>query len=203
MKRIIWPGSWRILQVNPIRRNSGNLFSWMIILPMALQRILASLVEGNKQVRQLSLPHGMTGKKRALAFGIEHARHDRIIQVDADCHMGPGFIASHVSLPGEASFRSGGRDSQHRGRGREGFWRALSGWISLPLAGSGAGSFSLGRPMMCSGANLFYSRELYLETRAFDPESSIASGDDMFLMIGARKLGKTLSFNTRQGSNGV
>jgi hypothetical protein len=48
--------------------------------------------------------------------------------------------------------------------------------------------------MMCSGANLSYSRKLYEETRSFDPESTVASGDDMFMMIGARKLGKILSF---------
>jgi hypothetical protein len=64
----------------------------------------------------------------------------------------------------------------------------------LSLTGVGAGSFGLGRPMMCSGANLSYSKELYMDTRPFDPESSLASGDDMFLMIGARKLGRRISF---------
>lgn len=64
----------------------------------------------------------------------------------------------------------------------------------LSLIGTGAGSFGLGRPMMCSGANLSYTKELYRETRPFDPADTIASGDDMFLMIGARKLGRRLSF---------
>jgi len=159
--------------------------------------ILASLTDGNKQVHQLSLPPGMAGKKRALAYGIEHARHDRIIQVDADCHMGPGFIFSHVAfLEKHPSDLVAGIVSTGKGTG--GFLESFERLDVLSMAGSGAGSFSLGRPMMCSGANLSYSRELYLETRTFDPESSIASGDDMFLMIGARKLGKTLSFNTHR-----
>jgi cellulose synthase/poly-beta-1,6-N-acetylglucosamine synthase-like glycosyltransferase len=66
----------------------------------------------------------------------------------------------------------------------------------MALAGSGAGSFAMGRPMMCSGANLSYSRELYMETRIFDPVEKAESGDDMFLMIGARKLNRTLTYNT-------
>jgi len=53
---------------------------------------------------------------------------------------------------------------------------------------------------MCSGANLSYSRELYLETRPFDPEERVASGDDMFLLIGARKLGRTCSFMSNRES---
>lgn len=159
--------------------------------------LLASLIEGHEFVHQLTLPPGMTGKKKALAYGIEHARHDWIIQVDADCHIGPGFIAAHVSfLEQYPSDLVAGLVSTRKGKG--GFLESFERLDILSLSGSGAGSFSLGRPMMCSGANLSYSKELYLETRKFDPESRIASGDDMFLMIGARRLGRSLSFNTRR-----
>ncbi len=48
---------------------------------------------------------------------------------------------------------------------------------------------------MCSGANLLYSFELYRETRVFDPSGVTRSGDDMFLLIGARKLKRRLGFN--------
>jgi hypothetical protein len=68
----------------------------------------------------------------------------------------------------------------------------------LSLIGSGAGSFHLGRPIMCSGANLSYTRELFRDTRPFDPEETVASGDDMFLMIGARKLGRSLAFISKR-----
>ncbi len=71
------------------------------------------------------------------------------------------------------------------------------------LTGAGAGSFSLGRPLMCSGANLFYSRDLYLDTRPFDPVDKMASGDDMFMLIGARKLKRKISFNPDPRANGV
>lgn len=159
--------------------------------------MLGSLIRGSEHMQVLSLPPGMSGKKSALSNGIEQAKHDWIIQVDADCHIGPGFISSHVSfLEKHPSDLVAGIVSTGKGKGD--FLETFERLDVLSLAGSGAGSFNLGRPMMCSGANLSYSRELYLETRKFDPASSIASGDDMFLMIGARKLDRTLSFNSHR-----
>jgi cellulose synthase/poly-beta-1,6-N-acetylglucosamine synthase-like glycosyltransferase len=161
--------------------------------------ILASMIEGSEHFRHLSLPPEMSGKKSALSYGIQHARYDWIIQVDADCRVGPGFISTHTSfLEKHPSDLVAGIVCTGEGKGN--FLETFERLDVLSLAGSGAGSFNLGRPMMCSGANLSYSRELYLKTRIFDPETSIASGDDMFLMIGARKLGKTLSYNTDRES---
>lgn len=158
-----------------------------------LESLLESLNLEERGFCCLSLPLGRSGKKAALHHGIEHAEHERIIQVDADCRVGPGFIASHMSfLDTNRSDLVAGVVTTGRGKGN--FLETFERLDMLSLVGCGAGSFSLGRPMMCSGANLSYSRELYIETRSFDPEHTTASGDDMFLMIGARKLGKTLSF---------
>ncbi len=146
-----------------------------------------------------SLPSDRSGKKAALFYGIRHAKYERIIQVDADCRVGRRFIASHISfLNIHPSDLTAGVVTTGTGKGN--FLETFERLDMLSLVGSGAGSFSLGRPMMCSGANLSYSKELYMETRSFDPEHATASGDDMFLMIGARKLGKTLTFNTNRES---
>jgi cellulose synthase/poly-beta-1,6-N-acetylglucosamine synthase-like glycosyltransferase len=155
--------------------------------------ILESLKDENVHFRYLSLPPGMSGKKRALSYGISHAEHEWIIQVDADCRVGPGFVSAHMTfLEKHPSDLVAGIVTTGKGKGN--FLEIFERLDILGLAGAGAGSFNLGRPMMCSGANLSYSRKLYSETRSFDPETIVASGDDMFMMIGARKLGKTLSF---------
>ncbi len=155
--------------------------------------ILAKWTGTDAHFRYLSLAPGISGKKKALSYGIEHAKHDWIIQLDADCRLDPEFISAHIGfLEEHPSDLVAGIVTTGRGDGsfRESFERL----DVLALVGSSAGSFSVGRPMMCSGANLAYSKKLHEETRSFDPETSIASGDDMFMMIGARKLGKTLSF---------
>jgi cellulose synthase/poly-beta-1,6-N-acetylglucosamine synthase-like glycosyltransferase len=157
--------------------------------------ILASMIGDWEHFSQLSLPPGLSGKKKALAHGVQHAKYEWIVQVDADCRLSRGFISAHATfLEKQPSDLVAGIVNTGTGKGN--FLEIFERLDILSLAGSAAGSFSLGRPMICSGANLSYSKKLYRETRNFDPETSIASGDDMFLMIGARKLGRTLSFNT-------
>jgi biofilm PGA synthesis N-glycosyltransferase PgaC len=155
--------------------------------------LLQELISGVPHFICLDLPYGREGKKEALKFGIAHAGNEWIIQLDADGRIGPGFVASHMSF------------QQITGADLVAGWvitgETASGWIGalerldqLSMAGVAAGSFSMGRPLVCSGANLAYSRTLFRETRPFDPGPEIASGDDMFLMIGARKLGRRLAF---------
>jgi cellulose synthase/poly-beta-1,6-N-acetylglucosamine synthase-like glycosyltransferase len=156
--------------------------------------LLRELVETCSQCTVLDLPEGRTGKKEALAYGVEHASNEWIIQTDADCRFGPGFITSHMAfhLQDQSDLVAGMVTVQE---GKGGVLEILERLDLLSLVGAGAGSFSLGRPIMCSGANLAYSRQLFLETRPFDPSTRIASGDDMFLMIGARKLKRRMGYH--------
>lgn len=175
---------WEVIFVND-HSEDGSL--------SMLESLLKSQSLKNREFYCYSLPPDRSGKKSALSLGIGRAKHEWIIQVDSDCRVGPRFIESHISfLEKHPSDLIAGVVTTGRGRGN--FLEIFERLDMLSLVGSGAGSFGLGRPMMCNGANLAYSRELYMETRSFDPEISTTSGDDMFLMIGARKLGKTLSY---------
>ena len=60
--------------------------------------LVASAATKGKHLRCLDLPEGLSGKKKAIAYGVQHAEYDRIIQVDADCSLEPGFIASHMAF---------------------------------------------------------------------------------------------------------
>lgn len=161
--------------------------------------IVASLTAGIQHFYFLDLPPELKGKKKALAFGIRQAKNNRIIQVDADCRLDPGFIAAHMAfLEQHPSDLVAGMVTTRKEK--ENFLEVFDRLDLLSLIGAGAGSFGMGRPMMCSGANLSYSKELFLETRPFDPDETVASGDDMFLMIGARKLGRSLAFISNRES---
>jgi cellulose synthase/poly-beta-1,6-N-acetylglucosamine synthase-like glycosyltransferase len=157
--------------------------------------LVDSMISGTHGFRCLQLLHESSGKKAALFHGIQHASFERLIQVDADCRIGPQFIASHMDfLEKHPADLVAGLVSTSEEAG--GFLEVFERLDLLALAGTGVGSFGIGRPMMCSGANLAYSRELYMETRSFDPSESTDSGDDMFLMIGARKLKRSLAYNS-------
>lgn len=156
--------------------------------------LLASLTGKHTGFRCLDLPGGLEGKKDAIAYAVSLLESPWILQTDADCRVGPSFIASHMNFLAEhpCDLVAGLATIDH---GQGGFLEAFERLDLLALNGSGAGSFYLGRPMMCSGANLLYSRDLYNDTREFDPVGKTSSGDDMFLLIGARKLHRKMTFN--------
>lgn len=155
---------------------------------------VASLVESRPGFSCLDLPDGKGGKKAALGYAISNVHTGWIIQMDADCRIAPGFINAHMTYVEEyPSELVAGFVTTRNGGNR--FMEAFERLDLLGLAGAGAGSFHFGRPLMCSGANLLYSRQLFLDTRKFDPVKKTASGDDMFLLIGARKLKRRTAFN--------
>jgi cellulose synthase/poly-beta-1,6-N-acetylglucosamine synthase-like glycosyltransferase len=161
-------------------------------------RWLEPMIRGRQRFRCIDLPPGMEGKKAAISWGIGHASSDWIIQTDADCRIGPMFAETHMAFLYEhAPDMVAGLVTIREGSG--GFLEHFERLDLLSLSGVGAGSFYFERPLMCSGANLLYSKRLYGETRSFDPSGKVDSGDDMFLMIGARKLGKRLSFCAAAG----
>jgi len=143
----------------------------------------------------LDLPEGKSGKKEALAYGIDHASGRWVLQLDADCRISSGFVASHMDfLDRNPSDLVAGLVSTGRERG--GFLEHFERLDQLSLAGVGAASFYLGRPMMCSGANLAYSRELYFQTRVYDP-SGAKLPDIQDNMQGRWAESKACSFSAR------
>ncbi len=157
--------------------------------------LLNSLLHRRSRFSCMDLPAGQSGKKEALLHGNSQVRTEWIIQTDADCRLGPHFIATHMAFLEEyPSDLVAGLVTTRNGSG--GLLEIFERMDLLSLAGSGAGSFYYGRPLMCNGANLLYSKKLFFETRDFDPAGMTPSGDDMFLMIGARKLGRKMSFST-------
>ena len=157
-------------------------------------KLVASLIADKAGFTCLDLPEGNKGKKEAIAFAHSSISTPWVLQTDADCRLGPRFISSHMHyLDEHPSDLVAGMVTSSRAHG--GFLEAFERLDLLALNGTGAASFALGRPIMCSGANLLYSKALYRDTRIFDPADRTSSGDDMFLLIGARKLKKKLAFN--------
>jgi len=156
--------------------------------------LAASLIKNSPGFSCFDLPKGKEGKKEAISFALSRAHSPWILQTDADCRFGAGFISSHMDYLNEhPSDMVAGLVSTMESKG--GFLETFERLDLLALNGAGAGSFPFGRAIMCSGANMLYSRELYRETRRFDPVGKTESGDDMFLLIGARKLQKKVAFN--------
>ena len=60
-------------------------------------------------------------------------------------------------------------------------------FMVMLIMSSGAGAIGMNKPIMCNGANLLFEKSLY---ECSNTESTLASGDDIFLMLYAKKKDK-------------
>ena len=147
-------------------------------------------------------------KKAAISQGIKEARGEIILTTDADCSMGPQWVASMVAPFSEGTQGSKMEDGMalNNGKGRRGDGQGgdsgriglVSGPVVLAsekkifqefqvlefmgLIAVGAASIQAGRPNMCNGANLAYRKSAFEAVGGFGGVDDIASGDDEFLM---------------------
>jgi cellulose synthase/poly-beta-1,6-N-acetylglucosamine synthase-like glycosyltransferase len=119
-------------------------------------------------------------KKRAIGYAISESRGSLIVTTDADCVMGPDWLALLVSYY-----------LTHKPKliaAPVNFYKeknAFERFQSLDFAGmmgvTGAG-IQGGYAHLCNGANLAYEKQAFYEVGGFEGIDSLASGDDMMLM---------------------
>ncbi len=149
--------------------------------------IIERLSKEVDNLRIVCLPDHLQGKKEAILKGVNEASGDWIIQTDADCRIPRGFIREHVRLALED------RNSFIAGpvllKESDDLWNQVEVLEHLSLTGSTVGSFLTKKPVMCNGANLSYSKEFYLRNITELSRINSPSGDDIFMLIRAKKEG--------------
>ncbi|PLX17790.1 MAG: hypothetical protein C0597_06865 [Marinilabiliales bacterium] len=136
-------------------------------------------------IKLLRLPNNKTGKKEALSHGVKNANSKIILTTDADCLLNINWIASLISyyqkykpqlISGPVSIENSSN-----------LFQKIQSLEFLSLIASGAGAIGVGRPIMNNGANLLFERSLFMESNQYH---KFASGDDIFLMLHAKKTNK-------------
>jgi poly-beta-1,6-N-acetyl-D-glucosamine synthase len=129
------------------------------------------------------VPSQGTGKKHAVRTGVEAARGSVVLVTDADCipgghwitTMASHFINNHPRLViGPVMLAPA-----------NGFFHLFQRTDFLSLQLSGAGAALNGKPTMCNGANMAFTRNFYLSVPHLNPR--YLSGDDIFLLHGAKQ----------------
>ena len=143
--------------------------------------VTAAALEAAFTLRLIELAPAQTGKKAALQTALYAARAPWLVCTDADCRLGPDWLAAYASLlcrQPQANFISGpvlltGPDS---------LFTMLMGLEFAGLVGVGAACLARQQPTMCNGANLAYRRAAFEAVGGFADNAHLASGDDEFLL---------------------
>ncbi|HEX2613299.1 MAG TPA: glycosyltransferase [Fibrobacteria bacterium] len=136
------------------------------------------------------LPPGMSPKKNALARGLDAARGEWIAVTDADCVMGPGWLAALAAeFGGNTGMVLGLTAYEEPPRGFEPAegTRALE-FVSYGIVASGL--IGLGFPVMGNANNLAYRRRAFDEAGGFARHGAVVSGDDDFTLQEIHATGK-------------
>jgi hypothetical protein len=120
----------------------------------------------------------------AITTGVDSVQGEFILTTDADCSMGKSWISTVASF-----YKIHHPDMiicpvvLESGQGFQGKFQELE---FLSLQGVTAGTAEGGNSTMCNGANLAYTREVFLK-HSGNLHYEIQSGDDVFLMHSLKK----------------
>lgn len=119
------------------------------------------------------------GKKEAITAGVLAARGSIVMVTDADCRVGPNWIAACVSSFDEDAHLILGpvRIATNRS-----FFSKIQAIEFASLIGSAASSIWAGQPLMANAANMAFLKKTFLEVDGFSGNLHIPSGDDEFLL---------------------
>lgn len=121
-----------------------------------------------------------SAKKDAIALAISKAKYDWIVTTDADCVLPkfwldsfdefiqqnhPECIVAPITYSKTITFLER--------------FQLLD---ILSLQGSTIGGFGIGKPFLCNGANLAYTKQIFKQVKGFEGNDTIASGDDIFML---------------------
>jgi poly-beta-1,6-N-acetyl-D-glucosamine synthase len=119
------------------------------------------------------------GKKKAIKTGVEECSGELVVTTDADCRPGKEWLRTI------ASFYSENKPAMIIGpvkmKGSGGFLQRFQELEFLSLQGVTAGTAAAGNPVMCNGANLAFTKEVFNKYSGSLHEEKV-SGDDVFLL---------------------
>ena len=124
-------------------------------------------------------------KKDAISRAIPILKHEWVVTTDADCTVNKNwlltldnFIQKNTAemVVGAVVYKT-----------KNNWFHQFQQLDLLSLQGTTIGSFGIGKPFMCNGANFAYSKKLFNEIGGFGGNNKMASGDDVFLLQKALK----------------
>jgi len=143
----------------------------------------ASAISNIRIIKNVRKSH--SPKKDAITSAIQVANHNWIVTTDADCVLPKYWLDSFDAFlqKNNAHFIVAPVTYSKVNS----FLKRFQLLDILSLQGATIGGFGIQKPFLCNGANLAYKKELFNTVKGFKGNTSIASGDDIFLLEKALK----------------
>jgi cellulose synthase/poly-beta-1,6-N-acetylglucosamine synthase-like glycosyltransferase len=119
-------------------------------------------------------------KKDAIATAIDHSKHDWIVTTDADCIFNEDWLITLDAFIQQKQPRMIVGPVTYSNN--DTFLKRFQLLDFLSLIGATIGGFGINKPFLCNGANLAYSKQIFIDVKGFKGNDHISSGDDIFLM---------------------
>lgn len=130
-------------------------------------------------------PNSKFSKKTAIESGIQAADYEYILTITADCILSEGHLSALNAqlLHDKVDMMIGPLAYPVlEMREKRGFLSDFQSLDLLSLQAATQGSFGVGKPFLCSDANLCYSRMGFEAVNSFLENKQVGSGDDIFLL---------------------
>jgi cellulose synthase/poly-beta-1,6-N-acetylglucosamine synthase-like glycosyltransferase len=152
--------------------------------------IVRSAAVNHRQISLLQIKDSspqIASKKRAIDLGIRNAKGKIIVTTDADCRPGPCWISELVKYFEPDVGLVAGFNPYKTETSQNPIFHQMLALDYFAMACVAAASAGLGYPMSCSGGNLAYRKEVYLQIGGFNNISNWVSGDDDFFLEQVRQ----------------
>jgi cellulose synthase/poly-beta-1,6-N-acetylglucosamine synthase-like glycosyltransferase len=146
--------------------------------------LLQQFATQHKNTSVLSLPSNEEGKKSAIRYGVEHAKGDLILTIDADCRMKPEWLGTIVSF--QQTTKAGFIIAPVAYLFNNSLFEKILALEFASLIASGASMASISRPILCNGANMAFLKSFYPTDKKI-MEMNSPSGDDIFFLLYVKK----------------
>jgi len=122
----------------------------------------------------------LANKKRAISLGIKEAKNNTIITVDADCFYKEDWLLSFAQFYEKTNAKMISAPIDFLSENT--FFSNFLELDLISLIGITCATIKNNKPTMVNGANLLFTKNIFIELNGFDGNEDIASGDDVFLM---------------------
>lgn len=169
--------------VNSLKKQAYEHWEVLFINDHSTDTSLAVLTDALSQVgfryQVMSLKE-TSGKKAAIARGIQEATGEIVLTTDADCSFGQGWVGGVAAAFSSTDIQLVSAPVALTGKTLFQQWQQME--FSVLIA-TGAVGIVAKKPSMANGANLAYRKSVFESVGGFNGVDDIASGDDELLLM--------------------